>query len=293
MESEEVAANKELPPPDQPGPPLIERADAGEGADLNRSGDLEANTKSVKVDEAVFLKYDDLNHVAKLHIQEDEQVAQATRRKMEKVSLKEIAKRSLASAEETDQVESESGRKQEVYMHSTNGKNVFSIDYREFDYHLGPAMVFYINDMSLDLDMLRLVQQMESKKEAYDWLENLTSTVSHEMRTPLSGIMQMSQRVSRVIDLSSNPELSRLMMMIFYQAQLMLGFVNDLLDLKQLKHGVYQQIVTVFDPNEILELIKNMFVFQAESQSVEIRLMSEQVYRPSNKKNKTRLLISE
>ena len=51
-----------------------------------------------------------------------------------------------------------------------------------------PAYVFYFSNMRMNLNLQRLVNVMHKKDEQYDWLENLTSTVSHEMRTPL-GIM--------------------------------------------------------------------------------------------------------
>ena len=41
----------------------------------------------------------------------------------------------------------------------------------------------------------------------------------------------------------------------------MLCFVNDLLDLKQMKHGVYRRINTIFDPSEVIKLVLEMFSF--------------------------------
>ena len=61
-----------------------------------------------------------------------------------------------------------------------------------------------------------------------------------------------------------------LVKMIFFQSQLMLCFVNDLLDLKQMKHGVFKQIMTIFDPAEVLQLMIDMFSYQAEAQKVKL-----------------------
>ena len=57
--------------------------------------------------------------------------------------------------------------------------------------------------------------------------------------------------------------IQKLIKMVYYQSQLMLCFVNDLLDLKQMKHGVFKQIISVFDPNEILQQMIDMFSYQA------------------------------
>ena len=126
-----------------------------------------------------------------------------------------------------------------------------------------PAYVFYLSSMRINLHMQRLVQKIQQKDKQYDWLENLTSTVSHEMRTPLGLILQTSERLSSLVS-RGDKNIHTLVKMIFYQSQLMLCFVNDLLDLKQMKHGVYKQIITIFDPNEVLQLMIDMFSYQAE-----------------------------
>jgi signal transduction histidine kinase len=36
-------------------------------------------------------------------------------------------------------------------------------------------------------------------------------------------------------------------------------FVNDLLDLQQIKNGVFKLVDEVFDPNDVLELICDIF----------------------------------
>ena len=53
--------------------------------------------------------------------------------------------------------------------------------------------------MRMGLHLQRLVQKIEQKDKQYDWLENLTSTVSHEMRTPLGLILQTSERLANLV----------------------------------------------------------------------------------------------
>ena len=91
--------------------------------------------------------------------------------------------------------------------------------------------------MELNLKFLMLQNRMSKQKEEIRWFKNLTSTVSHEMRTPLEVIIQTAQRISRIIE--KDKQQNKLTSMIFYQAQLMLCFVNDLIDLKQIKNGVF------------------------------------------------------
>ena len=65
-----------------------------------------------------------------------------------------------------------------------------------------PAYVFYLSNMRMGLHLQRLVQKIEQKDKQYDWLENLTSTVSHEMRTPLGLILQTSERLANLVSAS-------------------------------------------------------------------------------------------
>ena len=40
---------------------------------------------------------------------------------------------------------------------------------------------------------------------------------------------------------------------------LMQTFVDDLLDLKQIKDGVFSLVTEVFDPNDVLEMVCDIF----------------------------------
>ena len=85
---------------------------------------------------------------------------------------------------------------------------------REISYHLMPAYVFYFTSMSMNINLQKLVEKMHKKDEEYDWLENLTSTVSHEMRTPLGIILQNAQRLVTIIP-NTEEGIHKLLMMIF------------------------------------------------------------------------------
>ena len=76
------------------------------------------------------------------------------------------------------------------------------------------------------------------------------------MRAPLGS---MQQYIELLTKLSLKPEnkkrIKHFLKMIQFQIVLMFGFVNDLLDLKTINDGVFQQKNTVFDPNKILKFV--------------------------------------
>jgi len=66
------------------------------------------------------------------------------------------------------------------------------------------------------------------------------------MREPLGGIMQSALNLAREILQESNdnsamntPVIDRYIMLIYFQSQLLLNYVNDLLDMDQIKRGYY------------------------------------------------------
>ena len=87
-----------------------------------------------------------------------------------------------------NETEKEQEQEDSIYLFSKN-RNAFSIDFQEIKFNLGPAIVFYLTSVSLNLKLLQLQKKVKQKREDYNWLENVTSTVSHEMRAPLGGIM--------------------------------------------------------------------------------------------------------
>lgn len=69
----------------------------------------------------------------------------------------------------------------------------------------------------------------------------------------------------------------------------MQSFVNDLLDLKQLKDGIFKKELEEFNPVEVFELVHSIFTPQADTKGVELKWTSKQML-PSLKGDKRRLL---
>ena len=84
-------------------------------------------------------------------------------------------------------------------------------------------------------------------------MQNLTSTVSHEMRTPLSSVSSFIDSMMEMGDSAKDrKEAHRIMNLIKFQIRILLCFVNDLLDLRQISEGVFEKKPTVFDPNKVI-----------------------------------------
>jgi len=78
------------------------------------------------------------------------------------------------------------------------------------------------------------------------------------MRTPLAtAIFFLSQVI--LILASPPPQVSRYLKLMMSQMTFMQSFVEDLLDYRQIKDGVFTLNYAQFDPNEVIELVRNIF----------------------------------
>mgnify|MGYP000926486766 CR=1 FL=1 len=115
------------------------------------------------------------------------------------------------------------------------------------------------------------------KEQQEQQAENFQSTVNHELRTPIASILffirQIQQFVKTLIemDIPGEDGASRLkfsrdvasaekyLNLATSQLLLMQTFINDLLDVKQLKEGVFNLVNEVFNPNETFQLAVSIF----------------------------------
>ena len=116
-------------------------------------------------------------------------------------------------------------------------------------------------------------------------MTNLTSTVSHEMRTPLTAVQTFIDNLIEMQNGPENPKLAcKIMNLIKYQIHMLLCFVNDLLDLRQISENLFQVKASVFDPNLVIQLIIDMFEPQAKSQSVSLTFdVARQLQNPKDR----------
>ena len=103
-------------------------------------------------------------------------------------------------------------------------------------------------------------------------MQNITSTVSHEMKTPLGMIQQFVLLLSTLgHSLTEQRKQKHFLQLIQHQTLMLMGYVNDLLDLRQINTGLYQRKIAVFDPNkEVFDLIIEMFRVQAEMRNIRL-----------------------
>ena len=80
------------------------------------------------------------------------------------------------------------------------------------------------------------------------------------MRTPLGTcLFFLAQILTMLKYIQLDPTVRRYLNLVMNQLNFMLSFVDDLLDYKQLKDGVFSLSATAFNPKEVIELIHDIF----------------------------------
>ena len=91
------------------------------------------------------------------------------------------------------------------------------------------------------------------------------------MRAPLgTAIFFISQVLALLSGVTVDEKVIYYLEMTSNQLAFVQNFVEDLLDLRQMRDGVFSLVKEVFNPNEVLDTILNLFKPQAEAKGVSL-----------------------
>ncbi|MCG8526081.1 MAG: ATP-binding protein [Opitutales bacterium] len=86
------------------------------------------------------------------------------------------------------------------------------------------------------------------------------STISHELRTPMNGIMGMNQMLLEEL---TTPKFKRYSEIIHTSSEAMLGLVNDLLDFSKIEAGKLELNQESFSPMEVVNSVAQLLALKA------------------------------
>jgi len=134
-----------------------------------------------------------------------------------------------------------------------------------------PAEAIFISDCTKKVRSTILQKQKQEQANIAQQTESFTSTVSHEMRTPLgSSVFFVKQIIALLSDLDVDPRVMKFLKLVMCQLTFMQSFVEDLLDLRQVKDGVFKLVSAAFDPNYVFQLIHSIFLPEAQAKGVHL-----------------------
>ena len=83
--------------------------------------------------------------------------------------------------------------------------------------------------------------------------------------------------IDLVIDMFTQAEAIRQLMMVKYILNLLCSQAQDMLDLKMIKENTFKIDKKVFDPNETIKTIMDMFLCYAKQRNIELSFKTVQV----------------
>jgi two-component system sensor histidine kinase RpfC len=114
----------------------------------------------------------------------------------------------------------------------------------------------------------QLNKALESAVKANKAKSTFVANMSHEMRTPLNGVIGVSNLLG---DSKLNEDQKDLVSMLKNSAQLLLQLIDNVLDLSKIESGKITPISEPFNLHELLKNTQKMFVQQAEAKGLEFQ----------------------
>ncbi|KAL4498413.1 hypothetical protein ABPG72_013219 [Tetrahymena utriculariae] len=115
----------------------------------------------------------------------------------------------------------------------------------------------------------------ERLKETDEYKDQMLATVTHDLKTPLNGIIIM---IKTLIESSQHSEEEmKVMKMVLQNANLLLSMIQDILDYSQIKRNVLNLAPDRFKIEEVLEEVYELFSIQAQEKGLELRIVKDRV----------------
>ena len=113
----------------------------------------------------------------------------------------------------------------------------------------------------------------EQLKLQNHFLEMLTATISHDMRTPLNAILGIGKNLEPHVTHEAG---SRYLQIMMNSASLLHFLVNDLLDLFRIRNGKFSKHETKIDIRQHLNELIDIFQLQASEKGLELMLFVDE-----------------
>ena len=105
----------------------------------------------------------------------------------------------------------------------------------------------------------------EAAEEASRAKSSFLANMSHEIRTPMNGVIGMAEALDAHL---TDPEHRRMLGVIRESGTLLLGVINDILDLSKIEAGKMDLEIAPFDPGELCRKIGPVFSLRADQKGV-------------------------
>jgi len=148
------------------------------------------------------------------------------------------------------------------YFDQAGTRKSFEISIFPFIWDGNESLIVLLNDITAQESLISLTLANETK-------EQVISTVSHELRTPLNGLLGMLQMMVKNCEY---PEMKEYLSICATNANLLLSFLNSILDLQQIKANRLKLNRNNVDIRKVLAELAPLFEFQCAQKGLFLQL---------------------
>lgn len=113
---------------------------------------------------------------------------------------------------------------------------------------------------------------LEEARRASIAKSHFLAKMSHEMRTPLNGVLGIAEILARQVD---NPEQKRMIRLMHDSGSLLLNIINDLLDMSKIEADQLSIEVVPFDMRELAERLEAVHTLRASEKRLSFGIVVE------------------
>jgi len=122
---------------------------------------------------------------------------------------------------------------------------------------------------------LNLIEEQKKTQEALNFKSQFLSNMSHEIRTPLNTIVGL---IKVILKTELSPKQSDILHKVSNASDLLLGVINDILDIAKIESGKLKIVPHDFDLKTTTSDIQDMFLQRAEEKNIQLKLEYENIH---------------
>ena len=143
-----------------------------------------------------------------------------------------------------------------------------------------------VRDITEKKQAEQLKKTRDLAQESAKMKEKFIASISHEMRTPMNAILGMS---NLVIKTDLNEEQYNYISSIKQSSEILLGVVNDILEISEIQNGKVKFENKNFDLHELLKNLINVMQYKAKEKSLALEIVMDELIPQIIRGDKLRL----